>query len=65
MSIGRVLKSEEVAEILGVSALTVTEYLRQGILKGFKPGGREWRVLESDLEEFIRTQRATEMERRK
>ena len=44
----------EVADILKVSVETVKRHLREGTLKGFKVGTR-WRVKESDLKEFMRT----------
>lgn len=45
-------KVEEVAEILRVTAWTVREYLKAGILKGSKPGG-QWRISEDSLTEFL------------
>jgi excisionase family DNA binding protein len=45
-----------VAERIGFSVRTVKRLLRAGTLPGVKPGpaGREWRVLESDLEAYVR-----------
>ena len=43
---------EEVAAILKVTPFTVREYLKSGILRGFKLG-KGWRVKESDLEAFV------------
>jgi len=47
----------EAARILKLKPLTVAEYIREGKLKGFKIG-KEWRLEESDLKEFIETKRA-------
>ena len=44
---------EEIAEKLKVKNYTVREWLRTGQLKGFKMGGRVWRVKESELKKFI------------
>jgi excisionase family DNA binding protein len=49
----KVYTPEQVAEQLQVSLKTVTNYLREGRLKGFKVG-RLWRITEDDLEEFLR-----------
>lgn len=48
----RLLTPEEVADILVVSPKTVSRWLRQGKLKGIKPG-KDWRVRQCDLEAFI------------
>lgn len=48
--------TEEVSEILGISTYTIREYIRNGSLKGFKIG-REWRISESDLQEFLDSKR--------
>jgi excisionase family DNA binding protein len=45
---------QEAAEILKVKVETVKIHLRKGTLKGFKVGNR-WRIKESDLREFMRT----------
>lgn len=50
----RLLTPEQVAERLGLSVLTVRDWLRSGRLPGVKPGGRVWRVREHDLDEYIR-----------
>ena len=44
---------EEIAEKLRVRTYTVRGWLRDGVLKGFKMGGRVWRVKESELQKFI------------
>ena len=49
------LTPEEVANVLKLTVRTVYEYLRSGKLPGRKVGGTSWRILESDLEDFIRT----------
>jgi excisionase family DNA binding protein len=46
------LTVEEVSEVLRVSERMVREYLLNGELKGMKLR-REWRIKESDLNEFI------------
>ena len=48
----RLFSAEEVAERLGMSKYTVTEWIKAGRLKGVKIG-KYWRVRESDLEAFI------------
>jgi len=53
MSELKVYTPEEVAKILKVSAKTVRSYLRKGELKGAKIGGREWRVTEEQIREFL------------
>ena len=49
----KVYTVEEIAELLKVKVYTVREWLRTGKLKGFKMGGRVWRVKESELDKFI------------
>ncbi len=46
------LSAEEVADRVGVSIYTVWRWIKQGKLRAFKPG-REYRVREADLEEFL------------
>jgi excisionase family DNA binding protein len=48
----RLFSVEEVAERLGMSKWTITDWLKAGRLKGSKIG-KFWRVKESDLEAFI------------
>ena len=50
-----ILTTKQVAEKLQMDAETINRYCRQGILKGFKPGGDRsgWRITTQDLEEFI------------
>ena len=50
----RLLTIEEVAERLQHSVRTVREWLRVRKLRGVKTG-RDWRVREQDLEEFIQS----------
>ena len=50
----RLLTPEQVAERLGLSVLTVRAWLRAGTLPGVKPGGRVWRMRETDLDDYIR-----------
>ena len=45
---------EEVADMVSVSPATVRAWLRDGLLKGVKLGGKKiWRIKEKDLQEFI------------
>lgn len=46
------LTPEEVAAHTNVSTVTVGRWLREGKLKGVK-AGRQWRVRERDLEDFL------------
>lgn len=50
----RLLTPEDVARRLNVSLVTVGRWLREGKLKGVK-AGRQWRVKENDLQEFLKT----------
>jgi excisionase family DNA binding protein len=47
------LSPEEVGDRLGVSVYTVRRWIKTGRLRAFKPG-KEYRIQESDLEEFLR-----------
>ena len=53
----RLLTVREVAERLRSSPETVRRWLRQGKLRGFRPGGTKlgYRVPESELQRFINT----------
>jgi excisionase family DNA binding protein len=53
MSDDRLLSPDEVAEVLGVSRLTVVRWVRAGKLKGQKLGKKTIRVKASDMEAFI------------
>ncbi len=46
------LTPSDVAKRLKMNERTVTQWLRNGYLRGFKIG-KEWRVSETDLEAFI------------
>lgn len=48
----RLLRPEEVAELLQVSRRTVVRWLKEGRLKGVRVG-RLWRVRPEDLEKFF------------
>jgi excisionase family DNA binding protein len=50
----KMLSPIEVARILSVRQPKVREWLNKGTLRGWKVG-RIWRVLEDDLQAFIRT----------
>ena len=49
----RILTAQEAAELLKVNLQVVRRYLQQGKLPGRKIG-KHWRILESELEEFLR-----------
>ena len=51
----RLLTVKEVAERLRIPEDTLRIWLRQGRIRGFRPGGKKtgWRITESDLTEFI------------
>ncbi len=52
MSEDRLLTPPQVAKHLQVNERTVTQWLRQCHLRGFKIG-KEWRVSERDLDNFL------------
>jgi len=55
------LSVKEAADFLGVNTWTVTEYLREGKLRGYKLGNgtskkgsrRRWRIWKEDLIDFL------------
>ena len=61
----RLLTVREVAERLRSSPETVRRWLRQGKLGGFRPGGTKlgYRVLESELQRFLRAAAQTQRDR--
>ena len=44
---------EEVARLLMVKPVTVHSWLRNEKLKGYKVGGKLWRITRDQLQEFI------------
>ena len=52
----KLLKPREAAERCGVKPRTVVRWIREGRLQGVKMNGRNWRVDEQDLAEFIAAQ---------
>lgn len=48
----RLYSVEEAAEALGISPLTLGDWLRAGKITGTKIG-RKWRITERDLQAFI------------
>ena len=58
----RLLTVREVAERLRSSPETVRRWLRQGKLRGFRPGGTKlgYRVPEDELHKFIKRSQATQ-----
>ena len=55
LSIERLLTVPEVAQRVRVSPATVRDWLRQGKLKGTRPGGTKvgWRVAEAEIDRFL------------
>ncbi|MCE5314164.1 MAG: helix-turn-helix domain-containing protein [Armatimonadota bacterium] len=51
----KLLSTQEAADILNVTDLTVRRWIKEGRMKAIKLGGRLWRIQESDLEAFIRS----------
>jgi excisionase family DNA binding protein len=50
----RLYNVKAVVDILGSPRVTVIRWIREGRLRAFKvPGGRLWRIKESDLAAFI------------
>jgi len=47
------LKTREVAKILGVKPRTVSKWIREGELRAVKINGHTWRVRREDLDNFI------------
>lgn len=60
----RLLTVREVAERLRSSPETVRRWLRQGKLRGFRPGGTKlgYRVSEEELQRFIKLSQVTQVE---
>ncbi len=52
MAVGTLLTPAEIAERLQVTERTITGWLRQGRLRGFKIG-KEWRIAETDFDAFL------------
>lgn len=61
MADDQVLTVPEVADRLRVSTATVTSWLRDGRLRGYRIGGTKagWRIEESDLDRFIADRKAS------
>jgi excisionase family DNA binding protein len=60
----RLLTVREVAQRLRSSPETVRRWLRQGKLRGFRPGGTKlgYRVAEDELERFIKLSQARQID---
>ena len=58
----RLLTTKEAAERLRLHPKTVEAYFRQGRIKAIKTG-RNWRVLETELESFVNNQMSNQQER--
>lgn len=50
----RFLTVAEVAYVLGISYWTALNWVRKGEIKATKLSNGKWRILKSDLEEFIK-----------
>lgn len=48
----RILNAIQVAEKMGITAVTARKYLANGLIPG-KKIGKNWFVVETDLEEFL------------
>ncbi len=48
----KILNTQQAAEKLQVKPLTVRKYLKKGLIPGRRLG-REWRIVETDLETFL------------
>ena len=48
----KLLKPAQIAEALQLTESTITRWLRNGRLRGFKVG-KDWRVSPADLEAFL------------
>lgn len=55
----KVYTPQQAAEILAISEKTLMNWLRAGKIKGVKIG-RLWRIMEQDLEEFLRKNRVND-----
>jgi excisionase family DNA binding protein len=49
------LSVQDISKRLKISEYSICEWLKTGRLKGTKPGGKLWRVSESDFQEFIKS----------
>lgn len=56
MTAEKLYSVEEAAELLGISPLTLANWLRAGKITGTKIG-RKWRITDSDLQAFIEKNR--------
>ena len=50
----RYYSPDEVAKMFNVSGMVVRKWLREGKLRGIKLGDKLWRVLEADIEAFVK-----------
>ena len=55
---GKLLTTEDVAELLQMSERSVYRYLHNGELEAAKVGG-EWRIKQEDLDKFIEEKKAS------
>ena len=50
---GDVFSAKDVAELLQVDIESIYRFVRSGNLVGYKIGGSQWRITESDLDDFL------------
>ena len=55
----RIFTIDQVARILGYHRNSIIRWVRSGELTASQPGGREYRIRESDLDEFMRRKQIT------
>jgi excisionase family DNA binding protein len=53
MALSTMYTVRDIAEHLNKDVETVRRWCRSGKLEALKPGGREWRIREEDLNEFM------------
>lgn len=51
--------TEEVAELLRVSNMTIYRHIKAGKLKAYK-FGKDWRIRQDDLEAFLKAHKRTQ-----
>jgi len=59
----QVYRPSEVAQVLRVSAVTVSRAIREGKLRAFRVGG-QWRILGADLMSYLNSETKSAMNKR-
>ena len=59
----QVYRPSEVAQVLRVSAVTVSRAIREGKLRAFRVGG-QWRILGADLMSYLNNETKSAMNKR-